>query len=428
MSEVIKSLVEPIALIGMGVSGRASARLLHHFSKKKLVSFDRAPGAADTSDLELLFRQFQPKTLVVSPGIPLNTPSLQDALSRGVHLTSEVSLAFSCLNHERIIAVTGSVGKSTTTVLLAEALRTADPHSLAVGNIGYSLADYVVDTAEGKRSRASWLALELSSYQLENFENLRADHSVLTFFTPNHLERYSSLEDYYESKWTLVKKTAGFVFANSMSADLVAFAKQKPASRLQWVSPQETSLKSMQLENSSLLGAHNQQNLALAAKVAQTLNLPEASIPALKNFPGLPHRFENLGVLRGVQFINDSKATALDSVLSAAVTAAERVLPQNNLFLLLGGRDKNLPWPWLKRVGTISNLRLIYFGEVGPTAKAGLETEGPLFKKLGEATSYVLSEARPGDTVLLSPGGTSLDEFKSFEERGEFFRKMVFKN
>ena len=347
------------------------------------------------------------------------------ARAAGVHITSELALAASCLRSEKIIAVTGAVGKSTTVSLLAEGSRTFDSNNIAVGNIGKPLAEYVVEVLQGKRARASWLCLELSSFQLENFENLSADHSIITFFTSNHLERYKDLQQYYETKWSLVEKTKGCVFINAKSPELLKFSENKKNSKVIPCSPGDANLKDLHLSESLLLGEHNQQNLAVVGAVIEKVAWPKNAVTAIKNFPGLKHRLENLGFKHGIRFVNDSKATALDSVISAVDSLIDDIPENSFLHLMLGGKDKNLPWQQLSSLKKFPRLKVSYFGETAEKAKKGSGLEGPVFAKIGIALDQIFLLLKHGDTLLLSPGGTSQDEFKNFEERGDFFKKKV---
>ncbi len=426
MSHFLKGLVEPLGIVGMGLSGSAALKLLKLLSpEKKVFTFDSKPGAAEWHDLEKMLLEKDIKTLIVSPGVPLSTPALVKAKNQGVRITSELALAASCLTQEKIIAVTGAVGKSTTVSLLAEATRAFDPNSLAVGNIGKPLAEYVCEVLVGTRTRALWLSLELSSFQLENFENLSAEYSVITFLTANHLERYKDLAQYYETKWSLMRKTKGLLFINSGSSDLLSFAMANKSPQLFFCATDDARFASLDLTNCQLLGAHNQQNLALVAAIIQTAGWPAASVAAIKAFPGLQHRLENLGHFRGIHFVNDSKATALDSVASAVESLIKEVAPPGTLYLLLGGKDKNLPWEWLTDFINFPNLKIIYFGEAAEKAQRRTGLTGPTFLNLGVALDHVFLKLKSGDTLLLSPGGTSHDEFKNFEERGDFFKTKV---
>jgi UDP-N-acetylmuramoylalanine--D-glutamate ligase len=426
MSHFIRGLGDPIGIIGMGLSGKAVKDLLHFVApEKKIITYDAKPSEADSSDLKEMLLKNQCKTLVVSPGVPLTTPLLLKERERGTFITSELSVAHSCLTSEKIIAVTGAVGKSTTTALLVEAAKTVDPHSVAVGNIGKPLAEYVLEVVQKKRSKAAWLCLELSSFQLENFDNLSAATSLITYFTANHMERYVDLGEYYETKWTLIEKTKGSVFINSDSEELLSFSKLHSDPKIVLSSYLNPKLEKYDLRKAQLLGSHNQQNLALVALVIETLNWGPAAIDAIKNFTGLPHRLENVGTFKGIRFVNDSKATALDSVYSAIESLHLEVKATTQFYVLLGGKDKNLPWPWLSQIKDFLNIRPIYFGECAEKAQKSLNIPGPCYSRLESALQSTFPILKSGDILLLSPGGTSYDEFKNFEERGDFFKKQV---
>ena len=146
------------------------------------------------------------------------------------------------------------------------------------------------------------------------------------------------------------------------------------------------------------------------------------------SYKGLNHRLETVGYFNGILYINDSKATAMDSVLVATRAALTKVNSDKNLYLLLGGKDKNLPWSELNILKLIPNLKILFFGQCGETAKIKSELAGNYYSKLGLALDAVFKLVKTGDVVLLSPGGTSLDEFKNFEDRGNIFKELVIKN
>jgi UDP-N-acetylmuramoylalanine--D-glutamate ligase len=412
----------------MGLSGEAARRLLflNGVKPSELVTFDDKPGAADFGDPGKLITEKKPATLVVSPGVPLAKPWIRELEDHGGAVTSELALALHFLTTERLICVTGSVGKSTTVSLLEAGLKAFSPDSFVGGNIGRPLADYVSDLLERKRARAPWVVLELSSYQLENCGNLHCDFSAVTYFTANHLERYPSIDSYYARKWDLVKRTGRAVVLNSHGGDLKKYAKgRKESPELLWTDQHDEELSRYELDQAKLLGSHNQDNLALAAKLAREAGWPEAAFQGMKAFAGLPHRMENLGIRNGIRFVNDSKATTMESVRTAAFGLHEQMDRKTQLVLLLGGRDKNLPWRELAELKKIQKLRVLFFGESGAKAREATGLEGEVFPKLAAALAALPGTAGKGDTVLLSPGGTSLDEFKSFEERGKFFTEFV---
>lgn len=430
MENPIDFIKRPIAIVGMGLSGEAAKRLLTRNGVKAadLCTFDDKSGAADFSDPKEMLRAKGPATLVVSPGYPLAKDWIQDFQEQGGFITSELALGLYFLTTERIIGVTGSVGKSTTVSVLEAGLKRFSPDSFLGGNIGKPLADYVVELQERKRNRAPWLVLELSSYQLENCGSLHCEISAITHLTANHMERYPSLDSYYGTKWDLVKRTDRVAVMNSHGGDLKKFAKGKrEEAQILWTDQNDEELSSLHLEQARLLGSHNQDNLAVAAKIAREAGWPEEAFAGMKEFPGLSHRMENLGERGGVRFVNDSKATTMESVKTAAMGLYDQMDRKKQLFLLLGGKDKNLPWEELAELQKIQKLRPVFFGAVGERAKAGSGFSGPVFAKLGDAIASLKAEAKDGDTVLLSPGGTSLDEFKNFEERGKFFADTVTK-
>lgn len=423
MQNPMEFVKRPIAVVGLGLSGEAALRLLRRngVRAEDLVTFDDKPGAADYHDPVKMLEERQPATLVVSPGYPLAKPWIAEFRELGGQVTSELALALHYLTNERLIGVTGSVGKSTTVSLLEAGLAAFSPASFVGGNIGRPLADYVVDLQEGKRLRAPWIVLELSSYQLENCGTLRCELGCLTFLTANHLERYDSIEQYYDTKWELVRRTERAVVLNKHGGDLTRYAKGRKAEpELLWTDQSDEELSSLGLEHAKLLGSHNQDNLAMAAKLSREAGWPPEAIEAMKAYPGLAHRMENLGHIGGTLFVNDSKATTMESVRTAAFGLYDQVDRKKPFVLLLGGKDKNLPWEELAALKKIQNLRPVYFGQVAERARQGVGLDGPVFPKLGPALASLVGTVE-GGTVLLSPGGTSLDEFKRFEERGAFF-------
>ena len=414
----------PVAIVGLGISGRAVHRLLtvSNVQADQVLTFDSKDSTAQFSDPALLLQK-KPQTLIVSPGVPLSLPWIQTFKASGGEITSELTLASKFLTTEKVIGITGSVGKSTCTSLLGAGLAQFSKTFFIGGNLGQPLADYVVEKQKG-RPKADWIVLELSSYQLENYENLRCDGAILTYLTPNHLERYATLEDYYKTKWLLIGRTSGPVVLNKNGGELEAFAGNRKGG-LFWTSSQDPEWKEAHFETASLVGTHNYDNLSLVMKLAKLLAWPASAKVGFFKFQGLPHRLENLGIKNGVRWINDSKATTIESVLQAVKSTA--VLTKKTTHLLLGGRDKSLPWESLNSLRS-EQKKFYFFGEIAAAAKARSNLQGDVFPNLKEALDSVLKNVREGDLVLFSPGGTSLDEFRSFEERGDFFKTQISKH
>lgn len=431
MSFELKTQIQPpVIIVGLARSGMAAYKLLlfSGFEEKDIITFDEhKPEAQIKSEAELL-RLTGIKTAVISPGVSLQKKFIQNWKQNGVTITSEINLALSQITTEKIIGITGSLGKSTTTSIIGAGIRSFDSNAFIGGNLGIPFCEYALSISKKPSFRARWIVLELSSYQLENLAWLQLDYSLITFLSPNHLERYSSLEHYYETKWTIYDRTKNKVILNSNGGDLKAFTSKHVHSKVIWTDSASSMIKSLNLNSARLIGAHNQDNLLMAAVLGRECGFPETYFSAIKNFTGLQHRLENLGTKRGVVFINDSKATTMDSV-KAAVMATKESFPQKSIVLLLGGRDKKLPWHELRDLTIDSQLHLLFFGEHGVMIKQTLGSPNDYFKTLSELLVYLAQRKFPAlstneihSVVLFSPGGVSQDEFSSFEERGHSFR------
>ena len=411
----------PTAIVGMGLTGRSVLNLLvgAGVPREQILTFDSKDPSSEFKD-ETALLSHQPKSLIVSPGVPLALAWIQNFKKNGGQITSELEIAYSFLKNEKVVTITGSVGKSTCAALLRAGLNKFSKTAFVGGNLGFPLADYALGLLHGS-ARADWVVLELSSYQLENFSNLKSDATLITSLNPNHLERYKSLEEYYETKWTLVAKTKGPIVLNQHGGDLSKFASKKRGSWI-WSSSMSPEFVSFPFHQAQLVGHHNYDNLALVIRLARELQWPDVAIQGFLEFSGLLHRLENMGVLHGVRFINDSKATTIDSVLQA-IRSTEN-LASGRSHILIGGRDKNLPWQNLAQAAAAKRT-FYFFGECRDKAKSLSGLPGDQFSNLAEALTAVLTRAQGGDLVLLSPGGTSLDEFTSFEERGAFFKNQI---
>ncbi len=419
----------PIAIIGLGVSGDSVLRLLQvaGVPRSQILTFDQK-SPADFQDPNLLMSTGRPATLCVSPGVPLKTEWIQKALSSGLRLTSEMEIAFSFMTTETVIAITGAVGKSTTTSILGAGAFAQDPDAFVGGNLGLPLADYATGLLQGTRKQASIAVLELSSYQLENFRNLKCQVGVLTHLSANHMERYRDLKHYYETKMSLFRYATKFGVLNRSGGDIAnliqQIQKENPKLRWSWTDRNDPWFQSALKAKPRLVGSHNMDNLAVAFQVAKDLSWPESSFKAMTEFPGLAHRLENCGSVDGVLFLNDSKSTTIESVLQA-LNSVIADSPKHPIHLLVGGKDKNLPWENLSAATKNSQVKFYFFGEVGGLAQKKSGIQGTVYPGFGDALHALKDQVHKGDIVLLSPGGTSWDEFKNFEERGNYFKNWV---
>lgn len=419
----IKKLALPIAVIGLGKSGTSALKLLKAvgFADSDIITYDDKDPAAQIAKPEsLAFKN--PKTLVVSPGVPLHLDWIKNLIANGAFVTSEISLAASIISSEKIIGVTGSVGKTTVVSILNAGARQQDPHCFVGGNIGTPFCEYALHILLGN-PRASWIVLELSSFQLENCRGLKLNYSAVTFLSDNHLERYDSLEHYYNTKLAITTLTDSMCVFNQASLDCVVYSERSKCAY--YLASASNDLSQSERLKIKLIGAHNHDNFAVAHKLAKLADWSSASVEKMYHFSGLSHRLESVGTFGGVHFINDSKATAIDSVLVAVGGCLEKITTPKKLILMLGGKDKNLPWQNLSFLKTDQRIEFVFFGACGAHAQLTSKLPGPVFLNLSQALQYCLKTARIGDTILLSPGGTSLDEFKNFEERGDFFKKAA---
>ena len=455
MSPELVPLGGEIAVIGLARSGRAAAMLLkkhgHNVYASDVASSPdtgrcaeelRAQGIAvdvGRHDLERLARA---SLVVASPGVPPLARPLAFAREHGVPIASEVEVALRFLGGPRIIAITGTNGKTTTTALIAHLLRGLDLEAVEAGNIGTPLSEVA-----SRELQPKWISLEMSSFQLHDTPSLKPDVGVLTNLSPDHLDRYATVEEYFADKARLFANAdadsvwvvnADDKSVTGMTRDV---AGQKYSFSIVDEAPAYLDPRTNQLvvlgtplisrEELPLLGQHNVGN-ALAAALAvmaadrshQTPNARKGIAAALRTFRSLPHRLELVGEFGGVQWINDSKATNVSST-GVAIDGMERPT-----VLLLGGRHKGEAYTPLAESIKRRVTRVIAYGEAAPIIATDLRPVVDVVR-LGSDFEDVIraakAAARPGDAVLLSPACSSYDMFSNYEERGERFRELAAK-
>jgi UDP-N-acetylmuramoylalanine--D-glutamate ligase len=369
--------------------------------------------------------------LVVSPAVDRRKADfVHAAIARGIPLSSELNLFVERCPARRVVGVTGSAGKSTTTAMLGSVLEAAAgagcwPAAWMGGNIGRSLL--------GELDRIGpddIVVLELSSFQLEDMGTLRWSPplAVITNIRPNHLDRHGTMEDYTQAKLNIARfqDTDGLVFVHQEEEAVArAVVNAGAASRLrQYVFDDRFS------EALRVPGRHNELNAAAAIAVARAMDVPDDVIAAgLSRFTGLPHRLELVGEHAGVRYYNDSKSTTPESSLIALEAFSEPVV------MLLGGRDKGMAFDELAE-GLVARARAaVCYGETGPKiyaevlkAAGGIsrpDFRSVLLKGFDEAVHRARDLAEPGDVVVLSPAYTSYDMFPHYEARGDRFRALV---
>jgi UDP-N-acetylmuramoylalanine--D-glutamate ligase len=435
-----------VAVVGLGKSGVAATRLLRHLGVPVYAS-DSGGGATHQEwartlgstgaqvqlgghDLERIARA---AAVVVAPGVPPEVPALAAARRAGLAIYAETDLGFLALQGTRCIGITGTNGKTTTTSLTAHVLQAAGLRAETAGNIGRPLSDVALSP-----DPPDWLALELSSFQLHDAPHLKPAIGLLLNLSPNHLDRYHSLEEYYGDKALLFRNAdAGSVWiSNADDRAVVAMVSGVAGTHLRFSLREradgwydragarlmlgaEALLGRSQLP---LLGDHNVANaLAAALAAARAGCAPEAIARGLRTFRAIPHRVEPVREVDGVLWINDSKST---NVASTAVAVAALDRP---FVLLLGGRHKGEPYTGLAAPLAARCRAVVAYGEAGPLVVADLGGSLRVVPagSFDEVLATARGLARPGDAVLLSPACSSYDMFKNYEERGQRFRAAV---
>ena len=412
------------AVYGLARSGLATASALIA-SGAEVAAWDakeeartKAPAGTRIENLdEADLSQFD--SLVVTPGLPLNRhPIAQRAREAGVEIIGDIELfarARPELPPHKVVGITGTNGKSTTTALVHHILKTAGVPTQMGGNIGLPIL------AQDPLPKGGIYVLELSSYQIDLTQSLDCDVAVLLNITPDHLDRYESFEAYAASKARLfeMQSPASFRVINAEDTQARRIKRgvdERTGQRSNWATPAESWFNRWP----TLPGWHNVQNICAALAVVRLFDVSEDAIAAgLDSFPGLPHRMERVREKDGVLFVNDSKATN-PTATAPALAAFDRIR------WILGGQAKidNLDEcaPHFRHVVSAYTI-----GEAGELFARLLPPRMSVKNcgKLDEAVRQAAADAEPGDTVLLSPASASFDQFRDFEDRGDQFRALV---
>jgi UDP-N-acetylmuramoylalanine--D-glutamate ligase len=398
-------------VVGLARSGRAAAAALARRGVD-VVATDRSPdadpGRLGDAGVEIRVGTEEEALLagvdlvVKSPGVPAESPLVAVARARGIPLWSEVELGYRLLPAGvRLIGVTGTNGKTTTTELLGAILRGAGRQVEVAGNIGRALTDAAEVAAPG-----SWIVCELSSFQLEDVHTLACDVAVLLNLEPDHLDRHGSFDAYRAAKLRIFERAGSNVVPRGFGIEGIEFSADDPL-------PAEPLIP----------GRHNRENAAAATAAARAADVSDEAIAeGLATFPGVPHRLELVRELRGVRWVNDSKAT---NTAAARRGVAAYDAP---LRVILGGSLKGEDFvPFAAALP--ENVRSIYLiGAASDELAAALDRAGRGYARAGdlpEAVRRAAADAEPGDVVLLSPACASFDQFTNFEERGDTFRRLV---
>jgi UDP-N-acetylmuramoylalanine--D-glutamate ligase len=437
-----------VLVVGMARTGLATVRFLK--TKGSIVSttemkpreeMEGAPQELEEMDVLMEWGGhrtetfLKPDLIVVSPGVDLNIEPIQKALQKGIRVISEIELAYHFIRLP-IIAVTGTNGKTTTTLLIGEMLKEEGMRVGVGGNVGEPLIRF---TDGGNRWEV--LVAEISSFQLEAIEDFRPRYSVLLNITEDHLDRYPRYEDYIEAKVR--------IFTNQDSEDVAILNRDDPIVMKYGVKAKAKKIffslkerveegafsngqsillrlgkeeEDYSLVRTPLKGIHNVENMMAALTTARIFGCSKKAIEtALNRFEGLEHRLEFVREIEGVRFYNDSKGTNVGSVVKSLQSFSEPII------LIAGGKDKKGDLTPLKGLIHSRVRRLILMGEAKERMgrELGGLTDTAIAKDMEEAVRLSYQSAQKGEVVLLSPACSSFDMFKDYKERGRVFKKAV---
>jgi UDP-N-acetylmuramoylalanine--D-glutamate ligase len=445
-----------VHIIGLGRSGNAAARLLKLQGWDVILSDRNSSSTLETQKQQLeteaikveLGHNFQPDTsldlIVVSPGVPWDSPGLKAARNLGIETIGELELAWRNLRHLPWVCITGTNGKTTTTALTTAIFQAAGLNAPACGNIGYAACELALQEYQGIEKPLDWVIAEVSSYQIESSSTLTPKIAIWTTFTPDHLSRHYTLERYYDIKAKLLYQSQTQII-NGDDSYLRETANQR------WLSAHWTSVlgqeklvanpelgfyiknnwvmqnkdKIVQADALKMVGNHNQQNLLMAVAAARIAGIETPAISqAISSFPGVAHRLEHIITWQGIDWINDSKATNYDAA-EVGLSAVDAPV-----ILIAGGEAKQgEDRAWINQIKSKAVSVLLIGDAAEAFAKRLIEENYSNFEIVETMEKAIIksSEIAPklgAKVVLLSPACASFDQYQSFEHRGDHFRQL----
>jgi UDP-N-acetylmuramoylalanine--D-glutamate ligase len=435
-------LNKKVTVLGAARSGVAVARMLAEHGAHVFVSDN---GAADKKNMEVLQQQeigfeygqhsekvFDTDFVVLSPGIAVASDIVQDLYKKRIPVYSEVEAAF-WFSKSFIIGVTGSNGKTTTVTLIGEMLKQKDPQAIVAGNIGQAFSEYIPDAVKGR-----WAVIELSSFQLETIDRFKPKIAVVLNFAPNHLDRYDSYEHYLKAKWRITKNLQedDLLIYNKDDEKLSAWAKDLNVRKQSFSisSKNENGAgydgktiflfgeKVIDVSDVLLKGNHNYMNIMAAILAVRAARINEKYMTrVLKEFQGVEHRLEKVTEIHGVLYVNDSKATTVESLMYALQSY------KNPIVLIAGGKDKGSDFSRLNDLIKEHVKAIVLIGTAAAEMKKQWQNIKPLefaeFMEDAVRKASIMSEK--DDVVLLSPACASFDMFDNYEHRGQQFKLFV---
>ena len=429
-----------IAVLGAGESGEAAALLLakegaivtifdtaEENKLRKKIDALRPHGISVIAGLAAECEPDPFDLAVLSPGIDPAVPLVQNFIRKRIAMIGELEFAYEWCKCP-IIGITGTNGKTTCTQLVERMLNACGVKTLAAGNIGPAFSARVQESA-----RLDVMTLELSSFQLETIRRFRPQIAVWLGFAADHLDRYPSMDEYYQAKIRIFENQCADDWAVVNFRDKLPELKAKKISFSAFASGADFDLRDgviyfrgepvLSMNDAKLRGAHNAENLmaALGVGFAQGLGFDAMRAP-LCEYTALPHRCEPVRTLDGVEWINDSKGTNPDSVEKALLSETRPVV------LIAGGKDKGFEYEMLTELVAQKCRAVVTLGEMANRIEALWKDRLPIRnagRSLERAVQFAREQAQPGDVVLFSPGTSSFDMFKNYAERGNLFRTLV---
>jgi len=437
-------------ILGAGESGVGAAILAAKKGYAVFVSDAGKIGAEYKKELESHGIEYEEGThsaerilggdeVMKSPGIPEKSSLIKQIRSQGIPVISEIELAYRYKGTSRIVGITGSNGKTTTTSLVYHICKQGGLDCALVGNIGISMAKQVAEDPK------EWYIVEISSFQLDDIQTFRPDIAILTNITEDHLDRYEyRFENYIKSKFSIVKNqtaTDYFIYCAddpvinknvdkySFQSNPLPYTMQQEPNQGGFIKNGQMNVQAgsetlrMSIYDFALKGIHNQYNTLAAGLAAVTIGIRKEKIrEAVQSFESLEHRMEFVSTVRGVEFINDSKATNVNSTWFALESMQKPVI------LILGGIDKGNDYSLIRELIKEKVKAIVCMGTDNRKIHEAFQNDVSVIVNTGSAREAVKSSfhlADKGDVVLLSPSCASFDLFKNYEDRGKQFKEAV---
>ncbi|MDR0399131.1 MAG: UDP-N-acetylmuramoyl-L-alanine--D-glutamate ligase [Endomicrobium sp.] len=430
-----------LGVLGLGKSGVAAANLavklgynvfasdsgrkrkIKELNKKVNTEFGKHSDKILDSDI-----------IVKSPGIHSDIPILKKAIKKKIIVISELAFSLENSKYKKIIAITGTNGKTTTTDLTSKIIKSVYKESIVVGNIGMPLSDKALKTGKG-----TYITMELSSYQLEDTPDFRPNISVLLNITPDHIEHHKTMNAYIKAKQNVFinQRRGDFAILNyddklcrrissKVKTNLIYFSKKALNKGIFYNNGKiviKVGKKHFEIEPKiNIVGSHNIENILAATAAAYVAGVnPKDIEKVISRYRGVEHRIEFVKTVNGTDYYNDSKSTNIDSTRVALESFDKNVL------IIMGGRDKGFPYLPLRNLVKDKVKAIFLIGEASNKIRKDLNGTTNFYDcgNIKNAVKQIYKISTPCDTVLLSPACASFDQFKNFEERGNIFKQLV---